>query len=453
MKIIRFEASNVLKIKAVEIQPDGSVMYYIGGKNKAGKSSVLTAIEMCLAGANAIPPEPLRKGAKRGKAVLDLGDIIVERRFTPSGTTLIVKNADGTEVKSPQKLLDTLIGRISFDPSEFARMEPKEQLATLQRIVGLDFKPLDEKRSKLFTARTEINRRVKEVEARLKIAVQYPDAPTEEVKVADLMNEMKARQAHNAENDLARTKVRHQADVVLQAQSELESADTILAECLKAVENAKDEVAACHKAKAEAIALQEQMEAAVVLLADQNVAEVEAKIKAADETNRKVRANFSRKQEQDALRAVQKEAEKLTEQIDEIDEAKQESLAAAKFPIEGLGFNEQGVTFNGLPFEQCSSAESIEVSMAIGLAINPKLPVVLIKHGSLIDDEQLEIVRKLAEAHEPPAQVIVERVGEGQECSVIIEDGHIKGEEQPEEEPQTAESEPVGAVEGSGEGP
>ncbi|MEI6494263.1 MAG: hypothetical protein WCO94_17085, partial [Verrucomicrobiota bacterium] len=74
-------------------------------------------------------------------------------------------------------------------------------------------------------------------------------------------------------------------------------------------------------------------------------------------------------------------------------------------------------------FSQCSAAEQMRVSMAVALAMNPSLRVCLIRDGSLLDSDSLEIIREMAEAAD--AQVWLERVSEGADCQVIIEDGAI----------------------------
>ena len=65
--------------------------------------------------------------------------------------------------------------------------------------------------------------------------------------------------------------------------------------------------------------------------------------------------------------------------------------------------------------------------MAVGLAVNPKLRVLLIRDGSLLDEDNFATIAAMAE--EADAQVWIERVGEGAECSVIISDGMVKEEE------------------------
>lgn len=49
MKIIRLDAANVKRLKAVEITPDGTLQV-VTGANGAGKSSVLDAIWLALGG-------------------------------------------------------------------------------------------------------------------------------------------------------------------------------------------------------------------------------------------------------------------------------------------------------------------------------------------------------------------------------------------------------------------
>ena len=55
MKILRLSASNVMRLRAVEIEPAGTVQI-VAGKNGAGKSSVLNALWLALGGGAASRP-------------------------------------------------------------------------------------------------------------------------------------------------------------------------------------------------------------------------------------------------------------------------------------------------------------------------------------------------------------------------------------------------------------
>ena len=148
MHILKFFAENIKKLRVVEITPTGNLVQ-ITGRNSAGKSSVLDAIFYALAGTKNIPSQPVRKGARKAMVKLDLGDVVVTRRFTEGGgSSLAVEGLDGSKFPSPQSMLDSLLGELAFDPLAFAQMESKAQLETLRRMVPLsvDIDALDDRR-------------------------------------------------------------------------------------------------------------------------------------------------------------------------------------------------------------------------------------------------------------------------------------------------------------------
>ena len=131
MKIVSLEAENVKFLKAIRIETDGSLVV-IGGDNASGKSSILDSIEYAINGATSIPSEPIRKGKKKARIVVDLGNIVVTRTFTSKGTNLTVKGKDGAVFGTPQSLLNELVGKLTFDPLEFSRMDVAKQAEVLK---------------------------------------------------------------------------------------------------------------------------------------------------------------------------------------------------------------------------------------------------------------------------------------------------------------------------------
>jgi len=196
-KIVRLEAENIKGIKVVDITAPAVNIIRITGANEQGKTSVLDAITMAIGGANCIPPDPIRHGANEAHITLDCGEFIVERRWTDpddlTKTYLTVKARDGKKYSSPQALLNSWIGSLSFDPLEFAGMEAKQQMETLAKLIKLDI-DLDEweiQQKGTSEERTIINRRIRELEGQLKgLSKPKDDLPAEPVSLTALTEQL-----------------------------------------------------------------------------------------------------------------------------------------------------------------------------------------------------------------------------------------------------------------------
>ena len=93
-------------------------------------------------------------------------------------------------------------------------------------------------------------------------------------------------------------------------------------------------------------------------------------------------------------------------------------------PVEGLGFDDSGVTFNGVPFTQSSAAEQLRVSVAMAMALNPDIRVIRITDGSLLDSTSMAIIEELAREHDFQAWVeVIAEPGEG--VGFEIHDGEV----------------------------
>ena len=400
MKIIRFTAENVKRLRAVEITPDGTVQV-ITGKNAAGKTSVLDAIWLALGGgaASKSTAKPIRDGQDRASVQLDLGDLIVRRAWVGDKTTLTVTAADGAKYSSPQGVLDSLVGRLSFDPLEFTRLSAANQVVALLDIVdiGVDIGELAADRKAAYDERTEVGRTVKALEGQVfGFGEPVAGVPEVEVSVSDLLAAY--RQADEA-NRTYQTTVRDQAREAGRVAS------------------LKSQLAAAEQNLAFAQSLLDALPEVPDLDA------IQAQIDSAEDVNAHVRANVQRDQAQASLTAVRGESDRLTKTIEAIDQAKAEALAGAKFPVEGLGFDDDGVTYQGVPFSQASSAEQIRVSLAMAMSLNPKLRVIRILDGSLLDADNMALIAGMAAAGD--YQVWIERVSDDTGVGVVIEDGQV----------------------------
>lgn len=438
-KIVKLTAENVKRLRAVEITTDGNVIV-VGGKNGQGKSSVLDSIMYALAGGRSLPKVPVHKGEEKATVEIDLGDLLVKRTFTVNGnTTLTVTNKDGLKYPSPQGILDALVGRLSFDPLEFARQDPKEQSDTLKSVVGIDFTTLDTERQTYYDQRSAINREVKTLEARKAyMVVPVAGLPKEELPAETILAEQRKAAAQNSENAKQRS-ARDAAKTTLgNLELSLESDKKRVEEIETRLVQAKANLTARQNQVTEARGLFEVSVKMAEKLQDLDLTSFSEKLKHVEATNKQVRDAKAREELVGQIKAKSADADKLTTAIEKIARQKRDEIKAAKFPIAGLSVDETGdVAFNGLPFSQASSAEQLRVSVAIGLALNPKLRVLLIRDGSLLDQDSLALLAKLAADNE--AQVWLERVGTEGEVSVMIEDGMVLP---PKPEPEEANAGP-----------
>lgn len=147
MKIQSINIKNFKGLKSVQEEINGKNVYLIGG-NQAGKSSFIDAIWVGLTG-KGIPPEPTTNGAKKGLIELDLGEFIARTKFTKGKPTRFeLENKEYNSeaekfVKSPRAYLESRIGVLNFDISEFFAKSDAQKLAYFSKILNTDFSDLD----------------------------------------------------------------------------------------------------------------------------------------------------------------------------------------------------------------------------------------------------------------------------------------------------------------------
>lgn len=403
MKIVQLTAENVKRLKAVEITPDGTVQV-IGGRNAQGKSSVLDAIWLALGGGPAAKDtaRPIRDGETKASVTLDLGELKVTRTWTQSGTKLTVENADGARYQGPQGILDALVGKLAFDPLGFTRLDAKKQVQELLALVDLpiDLDDMAAQRKALYEQRAEIGRQGK---ALGDVPAVDESLPTEESSASAILAEIRRAQDDHNKAEESRSELAIAKGKVEEITAEIERLKLDL-------ENWKSTVDTRQKAVDESS-----------VLPDLNA--LERRLASVEESNAAVRANNAARAKAAEKARLVAEYKAFDAKIEALDKAKTDALAKAEFPVEGLSFDENGVTFKGVPLSQASSAEQIRVSLAIAMALNPKLRVLRIADGSLLDEESMALIAETVKAND--FQLWIERVGNADAGAVIIEDGQV----------------------------
>ncbi len=410
MKVINLQAENIKKLVAIEIEPTGNIVK-ISGANGAGKTSVLDAIWWALAGQQNIQDKPIREGQEKARIRLDLGDMVIERRFTASGSTLTVENKDGARYKSPQALLDDLYGKLSFDPLEFMRQPGPAQHKTLQALLGLDLTAINEMRARQYDARTAVNREIKALEARLDAQKVPPGASDVEIDPADLIQKINAGMQHNqlcAEHEREAKALQDQVDEtnlqIQRLQIQLKRLGELLIDQVRELESAKTENQTAQPV---------------------DIATMQAELATVGEKNKAAQSLKNYRAIESDLAARKQVAQDFSASLEAIDIEKSALMLAAKFPVPGLEFGDSGVLLNGIPLDQVSAAEKLKVSVAMAMALNPKLKVIRVTDASLLDKSSMKIIEQLAAEHD--YQVWMEIVDESGKVGVVIEDGRVAG--------------------------
>lgn len=410
LRIVRLEVDAFKRIRAASIKPDGS-MVQITGRNAQGKSSILDAIAAALGGGSEAPDKPIRNGNKKATIRIDLGELMVERSYTPSGGSLTVTPKDGAPIKSPQAVLDKLVGSLTFDPMRFERMEPRQQVQEIKTLAGLDaaLAKVEEERTAAVKAKTEASSAVKTLETQLE-GMPADDGPTEETSVSTLADEMGKAMEKNATNAKARKWLAEKSAELVDSMAEH-------SRILQQLGVVKAKIDACEKA------INEQ-EPKVKAMTDIDLAEIRTRMANIESANAAARRRRARTESVAKLEDARKALRNAIRRVEEAEFSREHSIKTAKLPVKGLGFDDQGVTLNGFPFAQASSAERIRASVAMGLASNPTVRVMLVREGSLLDSDGLALLGQIADEYS--AQVWVERVTNGEQVGIVIEDGEVR---------------------------
>lgn len=407
-KVIGLEAENFKRLRVVHLDVRDGVTV-VAGQNAQGKSSVLDALAAALGGGKQIPAEPIRKGAKKAHVVVETSTVKITRTFTPSGSTLKVEAKDGTPLKSPQQVLDAMIGDLTFDPLEFARMKPADQVAALKKATGLDFADLDAERVKVETMRRDIGRDRDRLAAVVKsMSVLEPDAKP--VDTSEVLAQLQAARNKVQENEAGRKAL---AEVGRRVDDFLKRRAALLAEMedldLK-ITNGRQWMLS------EGVKIQ--------ALIDPDVRGLEQKLADAGTINQRAAQAEQARKAKAELADAEKAYAGHTRRLEDIAEDKESRIRAAKLPVKGLSFTDEALTLNGVPFAQASTSEQIRAAVAIAMAQQPALKILMVREGSLLDDAAMRDLTAIAAEH--GAQVLVERVGKSADgMGVVIEDGEV----------------------------
>lgn len=411
MKINKLEIENVKRIKAVKIEPTKDGLTIIGGKNNQGKTSVLDSIAWALGGERFRPSQAQREGSAippNLKIVMDNG-LIVERK----GKNSDLKVTDPSGKKAGQQLLNEFIEQLALDLPRFMSANGKEKANTLLHIIGVDvaLAELEKKEMELFNSRQAIGRIADQKEKCAKEQPYFPDAPDKPISASELISQQQKILAQNGENQ--RLREHHH-----RLEQEYRNINDQLTELLRRQAEVEEKLRVARLSTED--------------LHDESTAELEKNLTEIDEINRKVRANLDKDKAEDDARNYRSQYQKLTTDIENIRSEKAALLDSAELPLPGLSVDAGELIYNGARWDCMSGSDQLKVATAIVRKLNPKCGFVLLDKLEQMDLDTLQEFGRWLEAE--GLQAIATRVSTGDECSVIISDGYVEGQDHPIQE-------------------
>lgn len=415
IKINSLELDDVKRIRAVKLVPAANGLTIVGGKNNQGKTSVLDAIAWALGGEKFRPSDAVRNGSAvppHLKVKLSNG-IVVER----CGKNSDLKVTDASGKRAGQQLLNAFISSFALDLPKFMESSSKEKANVLLQIIGVGDKlyELDNEENKLYNRRLEIGRIA---EQKAKYAAELPEyegIPKEPVSVSELISQQQEILARNGENQRKRDRVEQLRATYSNITSRIEILRSQLAELEKQQSDIAEDLRIAELSAAE--------------LYDESTDELENNIRNIEAVNIKIRSNLDKEKAEIEAKHYKDEYDSLTAEIEDIRTTRRKLLDNAELPLPGLSVENGELTYKGQKWDCMSGSEQLRVAAAIVRKLNPECGFVLMDKLEQMDIDTLNEFGEWLEAE--GLQAIATRVSTGSECSIIIEDGYVKSEEQP----------------------
>lgn len=410
MKIISFELENVKRVALVRMAPAENGLTVIGGKNAAGKTSVLDGIVYALGGEKYRPGNLQRKdGIAPARIRIELsGGLIVERR----GKNAALHVTDETGRRRGQKLLDDFIEELALNLPKFLAMRDDDKANVLLRTLGIadQLAALDIREKQAYDKRHDYGVIVDQKRKHAAEMKEYPDVPDTPISAAEMIAESQAILKRNADRQEARNNLAN-----LKAQeARIKEEGRALQEAIQAKMKELDKVS--HLIiEAEKNPITE----------DESTAELEAKIADIDAVNAKIRANLDKAAAIADAEECEQRMKPLTEALEAVRAERRALLDGASMPLPELtiGKNTKGrpiLLYRDQPWDCMSTMEQYRVAAAIVRKLKPECGFVLLDGLEAFDTDQMNAFDQWLTEND--LQAICTRVGT-EDCSIVIEDG------------------------------
>ena len=391
MKIQKVEIKNFKALADVKTELNGHNVFLVA-PNCSGKT---TFIDACF---GVMPKQPLKNGEKKGSVSVDLGEYVVEFKFSERSQKpkMNIFDKTGKPQKTPAKLFKELFGITDFDIDSFLNLPAKKQIEVIKEIIGIDWSDVDARFKELYAERTFKTRQAKEIDGEI---ADRPFNLMTPVDVDDLQENLVSAMKTNSDIDRI-------TQGVNDAKSKLNSVQMEIV-----------------KLKAEADELTVKIDKGDEWLKGRSktdVSELQTSISNAADHNAEVAANEKIGELREKSGVIWDEIEAIETEMNGITKTKKDELENSVMPVKGLEFDDDQLYLDGLPFnsDQINTARRITAGLELQFQMMKDVKIARLD-GSLLDKKSMSAVEKWAD--ERGIQLFVELVDrDGDELKIEV---------------------------------
>lgn len=409
VKIHSLEVENVKRVKAVSLDCSGQSLTVIGGRNAQGKTSLLDAIMWTLGGDRFKPSRPLRDGADELKTGVRLTNGLLVKRSGINGSLKVVDESG--KAKGGQQLLNEFVSQFALNLPAFMQATDIEKSKMLLEIfpgLGVKLQRLTEEAKRLYDERHALGQIATRKQKHAEDLPFHADAPDELLTGTQMTQRLQDALRLNAENDrlrreVATIRINHQT-----AHQRVKELERQLAEANAALGEMDAKLARAEKQAAG--------------VKDEDTTSLQHELEQIDAINAKVRQNMDKARAEHESAELGEQYAAITAQLDDVRAMRVALLSEVKMPLPDLTIDDEGhLLYRAAKWDGMSGAEQLRVAVAICASVKPQCGFVLLDGLERMDVGQLREFSAWLDSR--GLQAIGTRVGTGDECSIVIEDG------------------------------
>jgi hypothetical protein len=416
IRILEVIIKDFKKLKDLKSNIEGCNVF-LRGPNRVGKSSFMDFIEIALGKSKIVPPDTNIEG----QVITDKDgmEYRFEVKLDPKGKPKVtVIMPDGSKDTS-KSVIAGIVGLNSFDIDEFVNLSTtdagrKKQVEEFKKFLDEETRTFLSKYEvsikKDFDERTDINRDIKKLEGSVNLHpminhIHEIDSFTE-VNTELALNELKEIQKHN--------------ETVNKVLGNIETRKTEIEKHNADIKELEEKILAIKKEVATKEDLTKQANDWLKTNAIKPTEALEKSITDASETNKKHSQAKDLIKQLGELKVLRETEEVLTKKIDSEREMIKDAIREMKGPVQGLGFDDEQLLYNGIPVhpQSLSKSEIKKLGIQLKIAENPDLPL-FIHEAECMDEDSLREIQNLAD--ECGLQMFAEEVQRGGPKDLQIE--------------------------------